>query len=104
MTRLQVSDYFEMSMNLLMISRAWSFTYPPSTSPGVSMIFNVNPALVRDTITGLGASDCKSKVHQPDSDIVIQPLQCPLFCIEYNKKYLESTGSDYSLPDNGVHS
>ena len=31
--------------------------YPPSMRPGVSIMFNVKPALDRDTITGLGPSD-----------------------------------------------
>jgi len=31
--------------------------YPPSIRPGVSIMFNVKPALARDTITGLGPSD-----------------------------------------------
>jgi hypothetical protein len=39
------------------ISSAISLMYPPSIRPGVSIMFNVKPALDRDTITGLGPSD-----------------------------------------------
>lgn len=39
------------------ISSVVLLMYPPSMRPGVSMMFNVNPALTRDTITGLGTSD-----------------------------------------------
>ena len=51
--------------NRFMISSAWSLTYPPSTSPGVSIMFNVNPARDRETITGLGPSDCRGIIKCP---------------------------------------
>ena len=46
---------------LFMISTACSLMYPPSMSPGVSIMFKVNPTLVREHIVGLRPSDCTSQ-------------------------------------------
>ena len=49
---------------LLMMSTACSLMYPPSMSPGVSIMFKVNPALVREHIIGLRPSDCTYNIQQ----------------------------------------
>lgn len=48
---------------LLIMSSAKVLMYPPSMRPGVSITFKVNPALDRDTITGLGPSDLLRVKH-----------------------------------------
>jgi len=51
----------QLSTYRFIISSAISLMYPPSMRPGVSIMFNVKPALDRDTITGLGPSDFATK-------------------------------------------
>lgn len=85
--------------NLLMISTACSLMYPPSMRPGVSIMFKVNPALVREHIIGLRPSDWKAltlATLSPTMELTVDDLPTPPFPITRIVNVL--TFSSLSLP------
>jgi len=68
--------------NLRMISTAWSFTHPPSTKPGVSMMLRVKPALAREHWSGLVVSDWNALTTatlSPTRELTVELFPTPPF-------------------------
>jgi hypothetical protein len=86
---------------LFMISTACSLMYPPSMSPGVSIMLKVKPALVRLHIIGLRPSDCTEQ-HPKENHIQNTPASTPNRNLNRKKRNLKSADISHPLTKDGV--